>query len=784
MPNPIIPVRVIDGLTTTDETGKTVEVEPVRAVAGAVDVDEVGRMIDVPEAVETAGLITTNEVGKAVPVQPVRVVTGSSALNSAGRYVFARPMRGSIGSTPLPAFDEYGFEYFEDFESARILNGTNSFVGITAGLENRFRSTAGYASQSSAFGAGTDVLWGPVGGFPENQKFRITYNAGLNTGDTGTAWESNRQRFYIWYVDANNNVQISLVPSLNRIVLTRRVAGVNTSVNFQTTAGAVTATGVLELTVINGRAWLQLNGFRLTNAGVFAYPYDAGDWTNIAPANRIGRVGMYQEAYRWPVAYELAASPIYVTIDDHSNFFPRDGAASAGVAAKAISGTYNTKTPTRLAYRLVEYPIVGTGVVVQDWREMGTPTFGSGVWSGTIAAPTGGPYIAQVGYVDNVGKYHYCNSKPIIVGALLAYDGQSNSVNRSTGFTTTRDDKAAAQIATGDVVGSPAFTVQSNFNGTQTSAAIMASKIILSKLGIPVCVFPTGVPGSSISGLTPTGGQWTRVTDFIANIGKPEGVIWDQGEGDADGASFGSSEATAYRTRHAEIRAGWRSVTGVPNLPFIIVHPGRFASATAPGGTTTAAADVKRNLLVQTFLQILTDDANTFLGPAHHGQEHSDNYHYTGQGYSRACSQDAYSAAKYFYGISTPDGRGPIATSAALSGGRTIITLSFDLNGAGSLTNLVNRATGTVPTPSLAGGLYGYQVSIDDFATLQTISTITQSSNTLIITLASAAPAGTVKVRSMYGWSYDDTNLFYGTGYADSRADIPVDMIRTPLVAA
>jgi hypothetical protein len=147
-------------------------------------------------------------------------------------------------------------------------------------------------------------------------------------------------------------------------------------------------------------------------------------------------------------------------------------------------------------------------------------------------------------------------------------------------------------------------------------------------------------------------------------------------------------------------------------------------------------------------------------------------------GYPEMGRRAAYSVAKYM-GVNVADGRGAIVTSAARAG--ALVDLTLDLNGGSGITGPTNFATGNVPTPTLQG-LLGFQVSKDDFATTLAISSVAIVSGKLRITLA-ADPGAAVKVRSHYGWSYDDTSLFY-TGYADGRAPIPVAPITSPIAAA
>lgn len=115
------------------------------------------------------------------------------------------------------------------------------------------------------------------------------------------------------------------------------------------------------------------------------------------------------------------------------------------------------------------------------------------------------------------------------------------------------------------------------------------------------------------------------------------------------------------------------------------------------------------------------------------------------------------------YAPSGYDGRGPIITGATRSG--ATITLAVDLNGAASV-------AGT--------GLTNYEVSTDDFATTKTISSAAVSGGNIVITL-SADPGAAVKVRSFYGMTYGTPTFAIGT-YADATT-IPVEPLFVPVTS-
>lgn len=688
-----------------------------------------------------------------------------------------RTKKPGAGPPPLPAFSDYGYEYSEDFETARVVDGTNNLQVLTAGQSAKWRADSGYLHITDLFQAQGSIAFGPVSGLPENIHFRIGYNASVFAPEDGP-FEYNRGGHYLWYVDASNHVRFSF--SSNRISLAVVVGG-STVASSRFDLITWGSPGALDIFVINGFFYAMQNGkwLHITDRG--AYPFDGLDISAVSAPNRVGRVGGYQEIYRWPLAYSWDVTPLYFSVDDHPMFFARDSKTAPGVSGRSITGKYWTKVPARLAYRVIDYN--NNATVIKNWTEMTDPVIGGGDWSGKIDVPSGGPYAIDCAGIDADGKYHVFRMRPVIVGALFFFDGQSNSVARVNNSVGKADITTACAQVGASYPGNVAGQVSNLYNNFDVVTTYSAAKVVAQASGVPALVVAIGVPGASLDLLVSTHANWSRVTNAIAAFGKPEGVLWDQGEGDGDGASAPTGYAAAWNTG---VRDGYRAATGNATLPFLLIQPGRYASATGPNELPWAQSDAQREVLRQQFLACVAADPYVKLGPSCHlGEPHSDAYHYTAASYAEDCRRGGYSIAKEFLGSSTPDGRGPKVTSASLNGGRDVITLTLDLDGATTLTDIVNIATGTVPTPSLAGGLYGYQVSVDDFTSLRTISSIVRSgTNQLVITLSAAAPAGTVKVRSFYGASYDDTNLFYGTGYADSRANLPVDPIRTPLVAA
>ena len=262
-------------------------------------------------------------------------------------------------------------------------------------------------------------------------------------------------------------------------------------------------------------------------------------------------------------------------------------------------------------------------------------------------------------------------------------------------------------------------------------------------------------------------------------------MVWVQGEDEATG-SPANSPPIDYANHYKNLMLpGMRDLVGNPTMPTFMVQLGRGASAIASNDIAridNGYDTVRRQFIRASAASGTADsDPNTYIGASWLGGLHAvdpgDFYHYQGPGYGEIARRVGYTIAKYAYGINTPDGLGPQVASAAISG--AAVTLTLDLNGAASL---VEKTIGTGAAGNgQANTVKGYQVSATaDFAALLPISTVATTNNKIIITLASA-PGSAVYVRSYYGATYDDTVMFHGDGYADSRPSIPTYPIILPL---
>ena len=215
-------------------------------------------------------------------------------------------------------------------------------------------------------------------------------------------------------------------------------------------------------------------------------------------------------------------------------------------------------------------------------------------------------------------------------------------------------------------------------------------------------------------------------------------------------------DEAAYRTAFEALLTKLRTLAG-RNTPVGVTIVGK---STAPNGPSVWGA-------MRAALFRLDDMDGVSISHNFVDTPMADDFHYTANGYLEANRRTALSLAKAM-GYSTHDGRGPIITGATRSG--ATITLAVDLNGAASI-------SGT--------GLNYYEVSTDDFATTKTISSAAVSGGNIVITL-SADPGAAVKVRSFYSNSYGNSPnpapVFAIGTYADATT-IPVEPLFVPITS-
>ncbi|MCU6454364.1 hypothetical protein LPN01_09755 [Sphingomonas sp. A2-49] len=610
---------------------------------------------------------------------------------------------------------------------------------------------------------------------------------GYSTVDgNGDAWEESRQWFHLYYQDANSFVRVFISKGLSRLSIIPVING-----NFQNEqffgGVAFKDKGEIRLTVRDGKFRAMVDGKWIPVASNrYGYPIDTVDQTGtLAAAKRSGRAGVTASLWRYPVLEYITVDPLKVAIDSVDEFVGRDSLTATGGSTKVAMTMAAGANPQSWVYRLLT---PGTLAEVKAFAPMANVSVNGSAATAFAFVPTGGPYIVQAGYVDaSDGKARVDLSLPVLSGIRGETWGQSNSnyrqgpVDGSDAALNTRTPWAAVTLR-GIIAGAPASGWSTATNAYQPTGMHECARVLSQLLGKPVGIGAQGNDSTALYFNSPGQGGWQKYVDALASRrGIVEFWIGDQGEGDADSAANPTYWANDFNNN---VLPGLRTISNNPQAPMFFSPVGRFASTgDVPYADLGAVQnDLQRNTMQEQYRLATTLDPRVFIGDYKLGTEHNGNdaYHYSNRklGYAEMGRRAAYSIAKYF-GVNVPDGRGALATSATRSG--ALIDVTFDLNGGTAITGPTSFATGNVP-PATKQGKLGYQVSADNFATTLAISDVTLVSGKLRIALA-ADPGGPVKVRSMYGWSYDDTVLFYTT-YADGRAPIPAAPIIAAIAAA
>ena len=698
--------------------------------------------------------------------------------------------RALLAAPPLAIPDEANIYTADTFSPSGTLQGRANWANVAGGAipSVLVADAEGYMRNTNQYQSSTELLFGPSGGFGADFEAAFEYSIESNNGDT---WATNAQGMRIWQEGSTGKRgSLQLDPTNNRITM-RLDNGTNIWNNRFWEQANLPTTGTLTIVMKDGRMRVRVGRRWLWQST--SYPQEFHDFTGMPSAQRAGGLGYQLQTWRYRQLNSIKAKPLDVDIGFVYEFVGRDSASATGGTNHIFLWNAAGWTPTTWIGRVLDY---ATGDPVTDWVELGdstrtSPHAGYSV-AKTIFMPMGGPYVIEAGFIAaEDGLRHTTLSRVTRAGYKGVVAGQSNAAFRITkaGAGLTKNQAAGAMVpGTVDpnrqTLSNTAGIAQTHLLGSADNVYTVTPYYAIAReaaasLGAPVVMQGNGIGGVSLATLSNGTTFFTDLINGLAFIpGIPDFLIWDQGENDADGVF----PPTGYGAQLLNnFIVPFRTQSGNPNLRVFISPVGRYTSATPPSGGDAATRDAQREVLRQEFEWAIANDPAglTQYGSFKMGCVHEDAYHYTPAACVEMCRRDGLTVGKALGGTGH-DGLGPRITGAALSGDRTTITLTLDLNAATGLTDIVNVATGTVPTAPLSGGLYGYQISGNDFTSLLTISTIVRSGSQLVITLASAAPAGTVKIRSMYGWSFDDTNLFYGT-YADGN--IPVRPIITPITA-
>lgn len=659
----------------------------------------------------------------------------------------------------------------------------SSAKGLYNSTYNRAVSYALYAPDQNT--DGTD--FGFIVEFDENK-------SATPANGRGEAYNNFLNYLVLFFRDASNYLRAGtndtgIVPAIGRSYVggTENTVSMTWRHRLQNPPPSMTGAASIKTRWIyhNGRMRVILpNGERCLGVdGGSGYPFDSGVISGITGmsdlAARVGKVGYQNQQNVYDFANGIRVTPLKMLVMNHARYASRTTFTS-GKGNIWVSGDYRG-TPTRWAYRVMAASNGATGLtLVQDYRDV-TATLSSGTFRYVAEIPQGGPYIIETAMTDSDGITSVVGSKRVGCGLNGIGNGQSNSVKMGdsvNGKLSVFNRSVPSQAYVGNnPAGVPAYELTGMGTEEYTfSCNVECSRIIADATGTPCLTLSTGVPGSGIAYLetdavfADTFGKTRDLIDGVVDY-----AIWDHGEGDRDGVDA----PTYYFDKLESIYLKSVSRSGNPNLLFVISPIGRFSSTNPPNGNTTwARVDNYSRIIKLAYDQLIAKyPGKVMYGASKLGILHGTNdaYHYLPEGYMETCRRLGRTIAKAM-GKNVPDGRGPLPIGLSRSG--ATLTIDMDMNGAATLTDLIEKSTvsdNQRGTPALSGALYGYEFSSDGFQTLLPIASIAPNSarNKLIVQLQ-ADPGKQVQGRSYNGASCDDRYMFWGTGYSGGYEDVPV----------
>lgn len=281
--------------------------------------------------------------------------------------------------------------------------------------------------------------------------------------------------------------------------------------------------------------------------------------------------------------------------------FQRD---TSGAATIRFSAVLSERQSGKVECRVIAQR---SGAVAADWHEVGTCRGGQ-VQATLARLITGGPYAVQVRVVaSNGGVIAEKEVRHILVGDLWVLAGQSNM----QGIGELRDAPEPSIL-----VNSYGFDEQWSFAAdplhwlldspdpvhhggrapeelararaaakrdpqTGVGLALPFAKELVARTGVPIGLVPCAHGGTAMEqwdpakrdqgGISLYGSMFRR---FLAVGGRVRGVLWYQGESDAN-----QSQAPLFHDRFLALVAAIRRDFGDPQLPFYFVQLGRYVAA-------------------------------------------------------------------------------------------------------------------------------------------------------------------------------------------------------------
>lgn len=690
-----------------------------------------------------------------------RLVAGDPNAN----YGLGATNPGNLGwdalTTVAPTNARYNPVVFQGFVRQRTANGAGDFTAPGTYL----LAPAGLTQTGAQYGQATVNVRAEASRFPgvtlfgTDQANRMTLE--LSTSLTGAGGLAVQR-----VSGGATSSVVSASPGVTRV----RRGGLNGQYAVFDAIETVT------LLAVGDRAYMRrAPGFPLGPTAGTAYTSLAGD--------RFGLPSLSQRP-NWVGALRVGSAPLFITVDETHRFWvPKKRASSsdpitAGVGDETFTGTYVGTIPSKMQWALFD---MGTGAVIKDWATVPTADFtaGSGTWSARLRAiPSGlngrGAYAVGFRPVDATDQtdpaWQVVSNREFYVTLNVGVIGQSNAVfltNPVTGSNYARVDGIMSytkadppSVVQGAHQPEPRFWADTSATGANSvgngRCTYLLGDYLANLYDLPISFEVLAISANGATNLGPNGANWSYIQTHHAFAGGAYDILYlSQGENE-----FASSPGDWLTT--------WRDINipayrdpafhGQPAgtvIPLLYTITGRFTGV--PGGT-----DANAQTLRSAQYSLESEVSDCYLAHSYTGVEMIDTFHYVatnGEGYNEVARRIRLTY-DHVFNAGAYDGRGPVATSASRAA--AVITVSFDLNGATSLTTRDGRdqtLSGTAAT------LTSWQVSADDFATTLTITSAVQTGNTVVITL-SADPGGPVRVRNHFGLNPDLTHWVSGS-YAD-----------------
>lgn len=545
-------------------------------------------------------------------------------------------------------------------------------------------------------------------------------------------------------------------------------------------------TEIFTLLAVAGRAYVRRGaGFPLgSRAGVAYNPAITG--TRFGVPSRRDQPQRIQSV-------RASSAPMLITLDQpYLLWVPKKRALASdpinvGFGDMTFTGTYAGTLPSKMQWALYD---LETGVPVKDWAIVPTADFtaNAGVWSARLRAIPAGlngrrAYAPAFRPVDATNQtdtaWQVVGTDPFFVTLNIGTIGQSNAERLGTLTTSTAQTNVdglsnyarGAGAAFGSQLQSPAYYELAGFKQNGFCSYPLAD-YLADLFNLPVSVEALSIGGTSADRLGPGGLDWSNIQTQHAAVGGAYDLLY-LSHGEADFAVSGYDWLTQWATINLPAYRD-PAMSGQPSgtvIPLLYTITGRFT------GVNEFYTDALAHSLRVRQYTLEGSVSDCYLAHSYTGVLMSDDFHYSqalGNGYNEVARRLRLTYDKVF-NSGAYNGHGPVATSVSRSG--AVLTVSFDLNGAASLT----ARNGTDQTLSASTtALTSWQVSANDFASNLTISSAVITGNTVVLTL-SADPGAAVKVRNHYGLNPDISS--WATGLYGDGSFIGMLPLVNPLVS-